>query len=55
MHQIWKFPIKVTDDVQVIEGPGMYEPLSVAEQNGKLCLWARVSTTQPVSQVRIRV
>ncbi len=42
MTVIWKITLKITDE-QIIELPASARILSVANQQGKLCLWALVS------------
>ena len=38
---IWKYPLELTDEQQ-FRMPVGAKPLSVATQNGQLCLWALV-------------
>lgn len=38
---IWKFVLEISD-IQEIQMPGGADILSVAEQDGRLCLWALV-------------
>ena len=45
MKTVWKFPIPLEDFVTV-EMPMRSKVLSVAEQNGQLCLWALVDPMQ---------
>ena len=40
--RIWKFPLQITDR-QVVEMPVLARPLSVAEQDGQLMMWAHVN------------
>ena len=40
-YRIWKYELQVTD-MQPVEMPKGAELLSVANQNGTLCLWAKV-------------
>lgn len=42
MTTIWKFPLALTDRQDVVMPRGA-RVLSVAEQHGKLCLWALVN------------
>lgn len=51
---IWKFPIPVTDDIE-IEMPAGAEVLHVAEQAGQVCLWALVRPDAPVERRRFRL
>ena len=44
-RQIWKFPIDLARTVE-IEMPYGAEPLSVQLQNGEICLWALVDTSE---------
>lgn len=48
---IWKYELEITDR-QTIQMPEGSQILSVANQNGKLCLWAIVS---PANSDRDRV
>lgn len=43
MHQIWKFPIKTTDE-QTVEMPKNAKILTVQVQKGTPCIWAEVDT-----------
>lgn len=45
MRTIWKYELPISDKVSVPMPRGA-QVLSVAEQYGKLCVWALVSTTQ---------
>jgi len=40
-YRIWKYELRVTD-MQPVEMPKDAELLSVANQNGTLCMWVRV-------------
>lgn len=44
--RIWKYELQVTD-MQAVEMPQFAELLSVANQNGSLCLWAMVDADKP--------
>lgn len=44
-YRIWKYELKVTD-MQSVAMPGGAEILSVAEQNGMLCMWAMAEVNQ---------
>lgn len=44
MSVVWKYELRI-DDAQVVEMPSDADLLHVAEQNGHLCLWARVIPT----------
>lgn len=43
---VWKYALEITDEQHVVM-PWGAELLHVAEQNGKIALWARVITAQP--------
>ena len=45
MRAIWKYPLKITSE-QAITMPIDSTILSVADQNGTLCLWACVNTQE---------
>lgn len=47
MQTIWKFPLKVAD-YQQIEMPEGAEVLAVQVQHNIPCLWARVTSTNPL-------
>jgi len=51
MQQIWKYPLALTD-LQLISMPEKAEILSVADQDGTLCLWAMVDPNALRSEVR---
>lgn len=51
---IWKFELKVTD-MQHISMPSGAEILSVANQNGALCLWAMVHPEHPKEERSIEI
>ncbi|QTH19626.1 hypothetical protein HRJ34_14710 [Rhizorhabdus wittichii] len=40
--QVWKFPLEIRDGRQSVSLPGGSRPLSVANQHGRLVLWAAV-------------
>lgn len=44
MSAVWKFELAIADS-QLVAMPEHAELLHVAEQEGRLCLWARVITT----------
>lgn len=50
---IWKFKLAITD-IQEIKIPEGAELLSVAKQNGNLCLWAMVDPSKIHSNHRNR-
>jgi len=45
-YRIWKYELSVTDMQRVMMPPGA-ELLSVANQGGTLCLWAKVDADLP--------
>jgi len=45
-YRIWKYELQVTD-MQQVEVPKGAKLLSVANQNGALCLWAIVDASKP--------
>ena len=49
---IWKYPLELTDGQQVMMPAGA-EILSVAEQNGRLCLWALVDPAETLRLGRL--
>lgn len=51
MQKIWKYPLAITD-VQRLSMPERAEILSVADQDGTLCLWAMVDTHALREEVR---
>ena len=52
--RIWKFPLNI-QDVQSVSMPSGAAILSVANQNGTLCLWALVDSRNGVSLRTIEV
>lgn len=54
MKTIWKFPLTI-DDEQVVEMPRSSVPLSVALQDGTVCLWAEVITEFPLRKAHISI
>lgn len=50
--RIWNYELRITD-VQTIEVPAGTKALSVAGQDGTLCLWATVP--EPISSVHARI
>ncbi len=54
MLSIWKFPLEITD-AQTIKMPAGAELLSVGEQNGTLCLWAKVDPNKEIVEKNIRI
>ena len=46
MKTIWKYELKIVDK-QVVDMPDSAGILSVAEQHGKLCMWAAVDSSAP--------
>ena len=52
---IHKFPLQIAND-QTIKMPGeIVKPLHVGEQNGVLCLWARVDQEKESFPHRVRI
>lgn len=46
-YRIWKYELQITD-MQQVEMPNGAELLSVANQDGCLCLWAKVDADKQV-------
>lgn len=44
MTEIWKFPLRVDDSVEITMPEGA-EILTIMVQNNQPCIWARVNTT----------
>ena len=51
---IWKYQLKITDH-QHIEMPCEHNILSVAVQNGVLCMWAEVNPDAYLTEVDIEI
>jgi len=47
MSRIWKYELAITDE-QTLEMPRGAKVLSVANQGGKLCLWAEVDQSERI-------
>lgn len=47
MSRIWKYELEITDE-QTVEMPRGAKVLSVANQGGKLCLWAEVDPSERI-------
>lgn len=54
MRVIYKYELAITN-VQNISMPDVASPLAVAEQNGRLMLWAAVDPTTPPRDRRFRI
>ncbi len=54
MNTIWKFPLKIKPR-QIIKAPSRINFLHVANQNGKLCFWAEVDSSQEKVDLNIYV
>ena len=54
MTTIWKYELRLTD-TQVVMMPKDAEILSVANQNGFLCVWAKCIPTMPKQERRIEI
>lgn len=54
MKTIWKFPLIVTDEQQIVLPAGS-SALSVGYQDETLMLWALIDTEQPGRWSRVRV
>lgn len=54
MKRVFKYPIEVTD-VQTVDAPADWEPLSVQMQGETLCLWALIDDDQPTTSHRVFV
>lgn len=46
---IWKFPLEIID-WQTIDMPASSEVISVHEQHGLVCIWAKVATGLPITK-----
>lgn len=46
MSAIWKYPLELQDR-QIVQMPDGAELLHVADQDGVLCVWARVDEQRP--------
>lgn len=53
-YRIWKYELQITD-LQPVEIPEGAELLSVANQNGRLCLWAMVDGDRPLETRHIEI
>jgi hypothetical protein len=53
-YRIWKYELRVTD-IQAVEMPKDAELLSVANQNGELCMWAKVDADQTIEARYIEI
>lgn len=51
---IWKYQLKITDQ-QAVEMPYEHNILSVAEQNGVLCMWVEVNPNAYLIDVDIEI
>ncbi len=47
MSQVWKYELQIVDE-QTLEMPRGAKVLSVANQSGKLCLWAEVDQSERI-------
>lgn len=54
MKTIWKYELEITDE-QYIDMPKNARVLSAGNQNGKLCLWAMVSTEAKLIPHRVAI
>ena len=54
MQTIHKYPLSIIG-VQDVEMPETSEILSAQNQNGQLCVWARVETDSPIIKRRFRI
>lgn len=54
MMTIYKYPIALSAG-QVLRIPKGAEPLSVQMQDGNICMWARVDTSQPLRDFEIAI
>lgn len=52
MKSIWKYPLAV-QDLQEVEAPSDFEPISAQMQNGVLCVWAMVTPSLPVERHQV--
>lgn len=50
---IWKYPLEITTDIQLIEIPKGAQILTVQVQNGLPCIWALVNPDATKAQVEI--
>lgn len=53
-QRIYKYKLKITD-IQCVSLPEGAELLSVGNQNGNLCLWARVDPDRPEETLTIEI
>lgn len=51
---IWKYPLRIKD-VNFVKMPEGAKVLSVAIQNGTLCLWAMVDTSQIIKERAFKI
>lgn len=49
--KVFKYPLKLEDE-QVIATPEHWDPLSVQEQQGVICIWAIVDESAPINDGR---
>lgn len=54
MTAIWKYELAITDE-QTVSVPGGARPLSVAEKDGKLCMWCVVTPANWQRQQSVKV
>ncbi|MBS5979979.1 MAG: hypothetical protein KIB51_09670 [Dysgonomonas mossii] len=55
MKTIYKYPINLTTEKQRLCLPENSQLLSVQMQNEKLCVWALIDESQPMSMVRFHI
>lgn len=55
MKTIYKYPINLTTEKQCLCLPENSQLLSVQMQNEKLCVWALIDESQPLSMVRFHI
>lgn len=55
MKVVWKFPLKITDEVQTISLPRNYWTGHVGAQGSQLCLWIQVDPSLEREDIKFRV
>jgi len=54
MNKIYKYELQIKDS-QSFQINSDYKILSVAEQNGKLCMWVLVNLNNPITWMNIEI
>lgn len=55
MRAVWKFPLALTADPQILEAPGLEWPLHLDRQGDQLCLWCEVDTEMRPRRIAVQV